>query len=386
MNERKLKVGIFVGLPGHMGGAESVVYRLVTTLKRDYPEFIIPEVYTTEDNTWLINECRKNDIMAMSLPKSVMKNWSFSKLPFFIYHFGKFLKERNVDVVNSHCFTAISRAMFTCKFYKIPHVATTHDNYTVEDKPSRIRWFKLMSWWKQKLVVVSDISKRIHCRIANWDYETNKIEVIYNGIDLSLYEVKDEKKTELKERLGLNDKFVFTSVGRLFPIKRFDRLLYSFHLFLSNLNNTNSVLLIAGSGPEQQNLEKLAHSLQIYDKVIFLGDVDYIPELLSISDVFVLTSDSEGMSCSILEALASGLPVIATNVGGNRELVRDHYNGLLTDLKTTEIARHMDFIFTHKRLGRLMGKKSLEASKRFSVEKMTSRYYIECFKAFIEQH
>jgi glycosyltransferase involved in cell wall biosynthesis len=131
----------------------------------------------------------------------------------------------------------------------------------------------------------------------------------------------------MRRELGLPaDSFVVGTVGRLVPIKDHQTLLKAAAL-LSKSGIDVRVLLV-GSGPERERLQALAASV-MEGRVYFAGDSSRVPELLNAMDVFALPSLNEGMSNTLLEAMASGLPVLATNVGGNPEIVENDVNGCL---------------------------------------------------------
>lgn len=118
------------------------------------------------------------------------------------------------------------------------------------------------------------------------------------------------------------------SVGRLSQVKRFDRLIDWISRF-DNCHQKNIELFIAGDGPEKGELQKYAQHLDITFSIDWLGSVSNVIPLYQNADIFVLTSDYEGTPNVILEAMASGLPVVATNVGGVSDIIEDGKTGFL---------------------------------------------------------
>ncbi len=116
-------------------------------------------------------------------------------------------------------------------------------------------------------------------------------------------------------------------VARFHPVKDHRMLLHAFAELLKTHPDVD--LLLAGDGPLRRELEQQCGELKIADRVKFLGVRSDVPNLLQAADVFTLTSLSEAASLTLLEAMASGLPVVVTNVGGNPEIVRDGREGLL---------------------------------------------------------
>jgi len=130
----------------------------------------------------------------------------------------------------------------------------------------------------------------------------------------------------VKVKAGLApDSFVIGTVARLDPVKDQQTLVRAFASVLTG----KSVLMIIGSGPEESNLRKLTHDLGIADRVYLMGERKDVPKVLQAMDLFVLPSVAEGISNTILEAMSCGLPVVATKVGGNEELVAHGKTGTL---------------------------------------------------------
>jgi len=125
--------------------------------------------------------------------------------------------------------------------------------------------------------------------------------------------------------LGLNDEFTWLAVGRLEVQKDYPNLLTA----VARLRNEHQVLLIAGDGPLRQSIERLGAELDISAKVRFLGIRKDVPNLMAAADAYVMSSAWEGLPMVLLEAAASALPIVATNVGGNAEVVHDGISGYL---------------------------------------------------------
>jgi glycosyltransferase involved in cell wall biosynthesis len=154
-----------------------------------------------------------------------------------------------------------------------------------------------------------------------------RIEVIENGIEVGRYGPAADKD-KLKEKLGLDPRRKYIiHVARHHPVKDQPTLLRGFAAAADDLPGVD--LLMVGDGPLRGELEQLAVELRIPNRVTFLGIRTDIPDLMRAADVFALTSVSEAASLTLLEAMASGLPSVVTNVGGNPEIVRHEREGLL---------------------------------------------------------
>jgi glycosyltransferase involved in cell wall biosynthesis len=182
------------------------------------------------------------------------------------------------------------------------------------------------------VTAVGEASQTMVCTLGGLPRQ--KVEVIPNGVDLARFRPcpPGTLRRALRERLGLPPEApLVIHVAGLRPIKDQATLLRTWGLVVESLGPESPapLLLVAGEGPCRQELEDLSGKLQLTDRVRFLGQRRDLEALLPVCDAFVLSSLSEGMSFAILEAMAAGLPVVATRVGGNGELVEDRASGLL---------------------------------------------------------
>jgi len=176
----------------------------------------------------------------------------------------------------------------------------------------------LVTRWANYNLAISKASGELSKHLGAKDYN-----VIYNGVDTLKF---NRVNTNFKERLKIGQEFkVITFVGRLIEAKGVQDLIDVFHQVKDLINNIK--LLIVGEGNFKFELQKLAH----HDRdIVFLGErnTDELVEILSITDLFVNPSYSEGLPTTVLEALICGCKVIASDVGGTRELIDNSYGSL----------------------------------------------------------
>jgi glycosyltransferase involved in cell wall biosynthesis len=153
--------------------------------------------------------------------------------------------------------------------------------------------------------------------------------VVPNGVDTERFAPSAEKRQRVRAEFGFGDEFVWMAVGRLVVQKDFPNLLRAF----AQLEDKKSILLIAGNGALRDELATYAAELGIADRVRFAGVRPDISGWYNAADAYVMSSIFEGLSIALLEAAASGLPFVATDVGGNREIVLDGVNGYLVPSK-----------------------------------------------------
>ncbi|MBQ2820003.1 MAG: glycosyltransferase [Thermoguttaceae bacterium] len=188
--------------------------------------------------------------------------------------------------------------------------------------------------------------------IQNEGIPAARVEVIRNGIDeirFTQNRMSEPQKTALRTSLGLTNERIILFTARLDPIKDHPTAIQAMKYLLNfpsiQTSDETPVLLLAGDGPERKTIESCVQENHLENRIRLLGERTDISELLQISDIFLLTSKSEGIPLTILEAFASGVPVVATDVGGIPEVINTEKNGLLAasgDFR--QIALHLEKI------------------------------------------
>ena len=174
---------------------------------------------------------------------------------------------------------------------------------------------------------------------------------IFNGVDLQRFSPTKERATNLSPKGFIeDDSFVVGTVGRIAEVKDQASLVTAYKLLVEQQPELRSRLrlMIIGDGPLFERTKAQIDTAGLSDIVWLSGNRDDVLELLKLMDLFVLTSLGEGISNTILEAMATGLPVIATDVGGNPELVKEGENGNLVPTQdpqalATTIHRHIAY-------------------------------------------
>lgn len=214
------------------------------------------------------------------------------------------------------------------------------------------------------------------------DYLSNCIGVkqrclstICNGVDSCKF-TPDRRDCTIRE---INkDGVVFGSVGRLEVVKGHVDLIDAFHLLVENNQGIKDrlKLILVGEGSERINIERKIKDYSIDDNVILLGSRDDVADILPCLDVFVLPSLAEGISNTVLEAMACGLPVVCTNVGGNSELVSDGKSGYLVPRSDpTSLSTAMQHYLHDDSLVKTHGNYARGViEKTFSIQSMVASY------------
>ncbi len=239
----------------------------------------------------------------------------------------KYIKDNHIDIIHSHKYKT-NLYSFLAKFgTRCRLISTCHnwlgDNlkmrfYAILDK-NLLRAFDIV------VGVSDDVTKKLRCYVP-----IKKIKKIENGIDIQKYS-RFIEKNEAKKVLGLEGNKVIGFVGRLTKAKGIDYLLEAVYKLLKE--GDDFYTLIVGSGQYKSILETEARSMGIADKVIFTGNRKDTPLIYSALDVFVLPSLEEAFPMVILEAMAFGVPIVATQVGDIPLIIEDNGCGLLVKPK-----------------------------------------------------
>lgn len=238
------------------------------------------------------------------------------------------LRRLSPHVLRTYSWAAWADGVVTRLLLRIPvHVHSEHGKYHYETPAQRRRRLaaqRILAAMTDRVVAVSnDIARSL----AASGVSRSRIRVIPNGVDTERF-APPTPAERLAARTALDvpdGTFVVGSVGRLVPEKSYHTLIEA----IAGLPSPDVLVAIVGEGPERARLEASARDVGVERRVRLLGERSDVPLLLKGMDLFVLPSVSEGMSNTILEAMASGLPVISTPVGGTREILRSADDGLL---------------------------------------------------------
>ncbi len=180
-----------------------------------------------------------------------------------------------------------------------------------------------------KVITPSHYLKKI---VSQWGVDENKIEVVYNSVEEVILE---ENRDSLRQQFGFSGDII-CSVGRLVKWKGFDVLIEAM-VDLIKVNH-DFKLLIFGDGPEKKYLQEIIDKLQLADSVKLMGSQPQVKlwQYMGASDMFILNTGYEGLPHIIIEAMQLKLPVVATNRGGNTEVIEDGVNGLLIEYNDKE--------------------------------------------------
>lgn len=249
----------------------------------------------------------------------------------------------------------------------------------VEDNTIRFSYAKRVQFFLSLsmtdcLTSVSDASAELFSQLTK--IKKNKIKIIENGIDTDLFSpVGELEKKKIRNVLGLpENKIIFGCVAALRAVKNHQGLLHAFHKVCQD--RKNGILVLVGDGPLEKELKNLSQTLELEDHVIFTGRQDNIETYLKAFDCFVLNSKTEGLSYAVLEAMSSGLPILATDVGGNTQIIEHQKSGILyAEGNQEQLSGAMaDLLQTPEKIEAMGGAAREKIVKSYALTTMTKQY------------
>ena len=314
---------------------------------------------------WLQAECEAYGVRTCVMPLAGLFNLQWFRACLHL------LRREQVVLIHAHEFSAILCGWIVAMLAGVPFVATVHGKNYFGEKLRRRVVYRLVSR-RDTIVAVSQDLKRFICEKVG--IPETRVEVIYNGVAPAQM-ITDEETQKCKAELGISGCYpVLGVVGSLYPVKGHRFLLEAMPEILGRWPKAH--LLVIGRGELEIALKEQVEQLAIGANVRFLGMRQDVPRLLSLMDVFVLPSLSEGLSIALLEAMASGKPVVATRVGGNPELVDHGRTGFLVQSEDAkELAANLLKLLSDSGTMQQFGRQAAERVQQyFSMGQMVDRY------------
>lgn len=296
------------------GGAETQLVNLAISLKKRGWEVRVVSMLPPQAFTEELKEA--------GIPLSTLNMRRGIADPRAVFRLVKILREWRPDIVHSHMIHANLLARIARIFYRIPVLICTAHNIDEGGRWREIA-YQLTDFLADLTTNVSQAAVERYIRVGA--VPKGKIRHVPNGIDTAKFKPDEVVVKRLRNELGINDCFVWLAVGRFEEAKDYPNMLQAFKMVVDKKQDT--LLLLAGQGSLLEETRKLANELDLEDKVQFLGVRRDVPDLMNAADAYVMSSAWEGMPMVLLEAEACGLPVVATEVGGNGEVILNNKSG-----------------------------------------------------------
>jgi len=344
------------------GGTERLVIELCRRLAADVDTVV---GCLDEPGDWAA-EVAKLNIPVISLSRKPGFHPSLS------VRLGEVLKAQRIHVIHCHHYSPFVYGLLAAVMHPSVRVVFTEHGRLHGIGISRKRRLvnPVLARWPSKICAVSAALKQ---DMVAEGFPERSIEVVYNGIELGRRPQPADRAAARSALQLPDDAFVIGSVGRLDPVKNLGALCEALSLLGARCPTARAV--VVGEGPERQALIDRAHALGIGNVVHFTGHRSDVRALMAAFDVYVNCSTYEGVSLTILEAMATALPVIATAVGGNPEVVVDQETGLLVDERPRSLATAIATLASNPAQRQTMGDAGRWRVKRhFTIERMVNDY------------
>jgi len=324
-----------------------------------------------------VNEADSNDkVQFVRVFRKKISLFDISGIIFAISLFFKLItihKKEKIDLLQIHDSTAFYSAWLFSKLYKIPNVMFMHACIFEKGKEGMYPktqefMYKLNTrFYIKHATLIACISERLTHWAERLGAKREKIKLINEPVDTGLF------KPVIKNISKKSRTILF--IGRFSPEKGAKYLVQAMPKIIKVFPQAK--LKMIGQGNEKKELINLTKNLNIKNSIEFKGEIpnNQLRQFYTQADVLVIPSLSEGLPKVLLEALASGLPVIGTKVGGIPEVVKDGYNGLLIESKSSdEIAKSIIKLFSNENLLKVLSKNAYESAQIFSWEYGISKF------------
>ncbi len=354
------------------GGAESLMLPLLRSLKDRVEEPRVCVLYVRAGNPTAV------ELEKLGIRVDLMHVRNLRDLD-HIWRVFKYVHSHQPDIIHTQLETSDILGSLIGKILKIPTIATMH---TLDERPlarkikknwrNSLRWQCLNSAARYT-IAVSNFTRQHYLRLG---FRSAKMITMYNGIDLSNFTPRNAAHSAKSSLFGIpEDSTVITTVAVLREPKGVQYMLQAFGHVAALV--PNAYYIIAGDGDHRKTLEEMAQSLGIADRVIFMGYRKDIPEILAASDLFVFPTLQDALPTVLLEAMAAGLPIIASQIGGVPEIITHGANGLLiSPASPSSLSEACLRILQDEQLAARLTAAGLDTvQRRFDVQQQASSLY-----------
>lgn len=325
------------------------------------------------------------------LPNIKKNPFLLLEVPFFVlFEFlnaMKIIKKEKIDIVHSHWIIpqgfigAILKKLFGVK-----HVVTIHAGgiFALNRFPLKRQIANFIVNNSDVITAVSGLGKKNLDKIVSTKLKKqteNKTKVIPMGIYTNKFKLGISKNV-LKKKYGIESKHAVLFIGRIAEKKGLEYLIRAINLIRKNINDV--MLIVVGDGPLRTHLEKLSENLGLEKHINFVGykvgndKISYLSlsDLVVVPSIVTASGDTEGLPVTVMEAMAAGKPVIASDVGGMNEIITNNVDGILVKQKNVkQLAESISLLFRDIQLCDKLSRNALLTSKNYDWSEIGKRYY-----------
>jgi glycosyltransferase involved in cell wall biosynthesis len=345
------------------GGTE----RLVTQIVRRLPSSFRTVVCCLDRAGVWGEELRRSGVPVIALERDP------GFRPMLAKRIARAAVEYGVEVIHCHQYSPYVYGQLAARLLSGVRVVFTEHGRLSAGRPSLKR--RLANHVLARLPAnVFTVSEDLKHHLVDEGFPAARINIITNGIDVARSREQDVR-ARIRTELGLApDTYVIGTVGRLDPVKDLGTLVRGFAQFRDRV--PRAVLIVVGDGPEREPLASLASTLRLSGAVTFLGHREDVHDVLYAFDVYAGTSTFEGISLTILEAMAAERPVVATAVGGTPEVVVDGVTGrLIPSQDPIALASALSALHENQAMADMWGHAGRErVLERFTIDGMVQQY------------
>lgn len=362
----------------------------VATLDRTVNSFLLSHIKALEAAGHEVEvACRIGDLGDVLASKGVrVHHISFERSPISLRHFSIFrqlrqlIKNGEYQVVHAHMPMVGLIARLAAYFEGVPIIVYTAHGFYFHEDGGRLSnfayWVVERSLARVSTAIITINADDFRCA-STWTertgfplvFQTMGVGIAVSDFNRAKQSVGGREIIDIRESIGIHENdCVIGTIGACTPRKRHADLLRAASLVLPNAPDTK--ILVIGDGKLLKSEMQLAEDLGIAKQCIFLGYRLDVVELLQCIDIYVQTSAMEGLPVSVMEAMASGIPVIGSNVRGTRDLVVPNVTGFLFDLgDTNQLAMYLYQLIQSKSVRQSMGKSAQQSAKTYDKQVIT---------------
>ncbi len=359
---------------------------VATVAKHHIVHFHIPYLKWFKEKGFETHVCAKNDF-------SENEDWvipycdkyfdlKFERNPISLGNFNvykelkKILEQNEYDII--HCHTPVASVLLRLaarnvrkKGTVVIYTAHGFHFYKGASLTNWILYYPIEKFLSKYTDVLLTINNEDYERALKGNFNCKEIKIV-NGVGVNFskfFPVNKNEKLELREKYNLKNEFVALYVAEMNYGKHQDLIINATKDIINNISNFK--LLLVGTGDMIENYKKQAIELNVDKHIDFLGyrkDVDY---LMKISDIYISCSRREGLPVNVMEAMATGLPLIVTDCRGNRDLVCDKENGYIIEIDDCKkLVKNILYLFNNQSICEMMRKNNIEKIKKFELDKI----------------